>query len=422
MPYSALLILSAALLLLSVACSDDSGQTGRDTAATARVAPAASEPERETCGDKPAAVVLVIDQEIPNIRPGLDQFEADLCGAGYAVIERRGDFTEAPQLRAYLAEVHARSSGRLAGAMFIGDFPKAYQWVVAKSANPAIPSVEEEVLSLQYYSDLDGLFRASPNYTSRGRHQFSFDVHEGNVDWEIWTAVLPLYRGDSRATAEALNRYFAKNHAYRTGQVVLPRAFLQVSEFYYARTQADHDMFLSGMRSGQYAWTPFSNAPSARLYFNSETAGLWAEQGYEDLSAGVADFTVQDSHGNWSTSGRLDIAWVESRPVRTIFYWSNGCAIGDLDKPNNFLTSILYSSTSTVLIAKGTTNDSGGMGNNRNGFFGHNIATAMTGGDSFGDALVGHVNVPLISPWDASREFHFATSIIVGDPTLRLRP
>ena len=50
---------------------------------------------------------------------------------------------------------------------------------------------------------------------------------------------------------------------------------------------------------------------------------------------------------------------------------------GDLDHADNFLTSTLYSPTSDVLIAKGTTNDSGGMGNNSNGFFGHNIATAL---------------------------------------------
>jgi hypothetical protein len=134
----------------------------------------------------------------------------------------------------------------------------------------------------------------------------------------------------------------------------------------------------------------------------------------------LADFTVLDAHGYWGASGRLDINWVESHPVNTTFLWSNGCAIGNLDYPDNFLTSALYSPTSAVLVAKGTTNDSGGMGNNQNGFFGHNIATAMSAGTSLGQSIVNHVNVPLVYPWSESREFHFASAVVLGDPTLSL--
>lgn len=72
-------------------------------------------------------------------------------------------------------------------------------------------------------------------------------------------------------------------------------------------------------------------------------------------------------------------------------------------------------------MAKGTTNNSGGMGNNQDGFFGRNVATALSQGDSLGAAIRRHVNVPLLYPWNESREFHLATSIILGDPTLKLR-
>lgn len=75
-----------------------------------------------------------------------------------------------------------------------------------------------------------------------------------------------------------------------------------------------------------------------------------------------------------------------------------------------------------VLVAKGTTNDSGGLGTNADGFFGHNIATSMEGGESIGAALVDHVNVPLIWPWSTDREFHYASALLLGDPTLRVAP
>jgi hypothetical protein len=143
------------------------------------------------------------------------------------------------------------------------------------------------------------------------------------------------------------------------------------------------------------------------------------DQGYTDLQKGVADFTVTDAHGFWGASGKLTIADVETAPVQTLFFWSNGCGVGDLDHANNFLTSVLYSPTSDVLIAKGTTNNSGGMGTNSNGFFGHNIATALAAGEALGDAILSHVNVPLMAPWSGSREFHYGTVVVLGDPTLR---
>ena len=73
-----------------------------------------------------------------------------------------------------------------------------------------------------------------------------------------------------------------------------------------------------------------------------------------------------------------------------------------------------------MIAAKGTTNDSGGLGTNSQGFYGHNVATRMAIGDSLGEALLGHVNVPLIAPWSAAREFHFATALLLGDPTIRV--
>ena len=46
----------------------------------------------------------------------------------------------------------------------------------------------------------------------------------------------------------------------------------------------------------------------------------------------------------------------------------------------------------------------------------------MDNGEGVGEAILDHVNVPLIPPWSDSREFHFGTAILLGDPTLELRP
>jgi len=370
------------------------------------------------CGTRTVAIVVEPDL-LTAIRSKLSQYEADLCTGGYNTIENTTGFADPSALRAYLQGLHSEPGHNLVGAILVGDLPHAYQWVMLHSANPAIPDLSEEAISLQYYADLDGNFAKSPAYASPGGHTYSYDIHNGSVGWEIWVGVLPPYKGDMSKTVAAINRYFDKNHAFRTRQLVRPNVFLQVNEHDHASTLAEHNNLLNAMRSGPYAWTPYSNAPDARLYFDSPPGGLTVAQGYTDMQTGMADLTVTDTHGNWAASGQLTIDTVENNPVRTLFFWSNGCAIGDLDHADNFLTSVLYSETSDAMIAKGTTNDSGGMGTNSNGFFGHNIATALSAKKSFGDAVLGHVNVPLVAPWSADRELHFGTAILLGDPTLR---
>lgn len=371
-------------------------------------------------GGAPVVALLVEAQLRASVNAQLARFSQDLCADGYTVWMVESVPKTPPEIRAYLADALTRSSGRLTGAMLIGDIPHAYQYVVSRSTNPAFPDLREEAISFQYYADVNGTFAKSAGYTSA--RQYSFDVHTGDVNWELWIGVLPTYKGNATATVNALIRYFDKNNAYRTGGAKPPRVFVQVSEHFTPASPAEDQLYLGFLREGTYAWTPWSNSANARLYINTTTAQYSLAQAYADLRNGAGDFFVQDSHGFYGASGRLTIAEVESNPVRTIFYWSNGCAIGDLDRADNFLTSIVYSPTSSVLVAKGTTNDSGGMGNNQNGFFGRNVAVAMTSGSSLGTAMLSHVNVPLIFPWSDSREFHFGTPILIGDPTLKLRP
>ena len=392
------------------------GKTGR-VVVTVTVASA----EVVMCsGGIPTVLFLVQATLLSGIDANLTRFANDLCADGYTVWRANTIPANPPAIRAYLADAWNRSAHRLTGAFLIGDIPHAYQFVVLRSANPNIPETREEAISFQYYSDLNGTFATSPGYV--GAHNYSYDLHTGLIDWELWIGILPMYKGSVTTTITALNRYFDKNHAYRTGGPKPPRAFLNVNEHFVSASATEDNQFLTFMRTGTYAWTPFSNTPTARLYFRSYAPSLSLAQGYADLQAGVADFFVQDSHGFFGAGGQLTIASVESNPVNTIFFWSNGCAIGDVDRADNFLTSIVYSATSSVLVGKGTTNNSGGMGNNQNGFFGHNVAVAMSAGASLGAAILSHVNVPLISPWSGDREFHYGTPILIGDPTLKLRP
>lgn len=370
-------------------------------------------------GGRPTVAVLVDAALRPALAATLQRYAADLCGEGYRVWLTEFIGANPPAIREYLAGAWDRSAHTLNGALLVGDIPHAYQYVSAVSANPSIPSLREEVISFQYYADLNGTFSASSGYV--GGHPYSYDVHSGEMNWEIWIGVLPVYKGSITQTTDALLQYFDKNHAYRTGAAKPPRAYVEVNELHNASNPAEEAAIITGMRNGLYSWTPFSNSASASFYFSGVTSGHSIADGYVAARSGVADFVVGDSHGGYLAAGQLTLASVEAVPLKTNFFWSSGCAIGDLDRSDNVLTSIVYGKNSAVLIGKGTTNDSGGMGNNTQGFYGHNVATAMTAGASFGNAILAHVNVPLISPWSLSREFHFGTVLIVGDPTLKLR-
>jgi hypothetical protein len=371
-------------------------------------------------GGSPTVLMLIEAQYRFPLAASVTRYANDLCAEGYTVWIAESVPTTPPEIRAYLADAWERSGHALVGALLIGNIPRAYQYVVLGSFNPAIPDTKEEAISYQYYADVNGTFSASTGFVPT--RAYTYDVHGGDTSWELWIGVLPVYKGSVPSTVAALTRYFDKNHAYRTGGPKPPRAFLNVSELFTATTNAEYMTYLRLMQTGTYSWRPFSTSAGAQFFFSSTTPALTVAQGYAALQAGAADFFVGESHGFSGAAGQLTIARVESTPVKTTFFWSSGCAIGDLDKADNFLTSVVYSTTSDVLIGKGTTNNSGGMGNNSNGYYGRNIATAMAAGSSFGAAILSHTNVPLVYPYNLSREFHLGTAVIVGDPTLKLRP
>jgi hypothetical protein len=379
--------------------------------------------EQEVCGEPDTrGVVLVVDPELrAGIAERLARFEADLCAAGYFVFERRSDFASPPDLRAYLAELWARTAKKLEGALFIGDYPFAYQWVFLKSTNPKIPDVKEEVVTTQYYEDLDGSFSRSATL-KYPKHEYSFDVHDGNVGWEIWVAVLPRFGGGAVASSvAAINRYLDRNHAFRAGDLTLPKSILIISELNPASTKTNYTSIRRALLTGEYAWTPLSAAHDARLFIDSQDPPMSVDQGYEALTEGVADITVLAAHGTWAASGKLDIDWLNAHDVKTLVLWSDACATAAPDRPDNFMDTAIYSPTSLVLVAKGAANDASGMGTNKNGYYGHNIATAIAGGGDLGEAVLAHVGVPLIWPWSDAREYLLATPVLLGDPTIRLR-
>ena len=151
-------------------------------------------------------VDVVVNAELySSIAAELSQYQADLVGSGYSVQIDTMRGTSAPALRTHLAGV-----SQLVGAVLVGELPVAWY----ERGWGGGPSGEEFPIDY-YFMDLNGTWTDSDA-------DGLYDGHSGNTAPEIWVGRLyarPLTWDDE---VRLMKRYFAKNHAYRIGELPLP--------------------------------------------------------------------------------------------------------------------------------------------------------------------------------------------------------
>jgi hypothetical protein len=151
-------------------------------------------------------VDIVINAELyPHISAEISQYQADLETTGYSVRIDTMRGTNAPALRTHLAGIT-----NLVGAVLVGELPVAWY----ERGWGGGPTGEEFPIDY-YFMDLDGTWGDADA-------DGLCDSHAGNAAPEIWVGRLyarPLTWDDE---ARLVRRYFAKSHAYRTGNLSLP--------------------------------------------------------------------------------------------------------------------------------------------------------------------------------------------------------
>ncbi|MBS3752744.1 MAG: hypothetical protein KGY46_05070 [Anaerolineales bacterium] len=377
------------------------------------------------CREFQESVALLVEEiYLQPLKAELDQFTRDLCQDGYqAILHPVG--SETPQeIRGYLQELYFEQTDEtLAGAILIGDIPNPYLQIRVDYLGDRSPRYDE-LISLWYYSDLDGEFALSDDYQPLdGQEPLGepiFDIHPEQMEWEIWVSVLPPYLGDVNETVSALERYFKKNHAYRVGEIDLPRRYIYVTH-YEATTQEDHDEFVYHLLEGNLNWSALKGDGEPLLFFNSEPGGLSEMEGYQAISEGQADVAVVIGHGNVGSVLKINNPWLEANQMQTNFLWTHSCSVGNLDNQYNILSQITYHPHSLVLFTSGNTCDAGGFGINQNDPGTTTLAVELSQGATLGEAILKLTNTPLVNNSARNPELVFGPKIYFGDLTLRLR-
>ncbi len=435
------LLSSFCLILVMLAASCTADQPDFPQAETQKIVPAPQQtlstptntplPSRSptpfVCQNVQRSVVLLVEEiYLEPLQAELDQFSRDLCQDGYQVIITPADYDTPQEIRDYLQMLYFDlTEESLVGAILIGDIPHPYLQIRVDFLTEDIPKRYQELITMWYYSDLDGEFALSDNYQPlNGESPLGepmFDIHPLEGDWEIWVSVLPPYMGDVDETIAALARYFEKNHAYRMGEIDLPRRYIYLTS-YEADTAEEHKEYMYHLLEGNLNWSALQGEGEPLLFFNSPTAGLSELDGYQAISAGLADFSVVIGHGTVGSILKINPPWLEENKIQTIFFWTQSCSVGDLDNPYNIMSQVLYHPNSQVLFISGNTTEAGGFGTNENGPHQTNIATSLSQGASLGEAILAHVNTPLVSHHTMNPELTIGPKIFYGDLTLRLWP
>ena len=171
---------------------------------------------QENTPQPPLLLVLVNALIQPHITEPLNQYVSDLENEGYSVGIRTVSGGTPNELREVL---QGELANGLVGALLIGDLPvfwlEMYHDVVEADGTLGYSRFPTDF----YYTDLDGAWVDSDGNGVIDQHTDG----EGNRGPEIWVGRLTAntLAGNIDEEVVLLRNYFAKNHAYRTGDLKL---------------------------------------------------------------------------------------------------------------------------------------------------------------------------------------------------------
>ncbi len=327
----------------------------------------------------------------------LAQYLADIRAQGYNPTLTATPFADAAELRAHLAA--RRAAGGLAGAVLVGDLPVPYYEIAAHTGWEY-----ENFPSDLFYGDLDGTWGDADG-------DGSYDSHTGHVAPEVWigrlTASPVVGLGTGRTEAGLLADYFAKNHAYRTGQMSLAPNGLAYVDDDWAISAGGWAHALGKSISGEVTIVSDRTVTTAADY-----AARLAGGEYESVIIGVHSNALRhifETDGE-RVGGELFGHELEALNPQALFYNLFACSNGrytDLD----YMGGEYLFGTDLALLAVGTTK-TGGMLNL------YDYYTPLGYGETYGAAMLNWWQGRAAGGFSAlEKDWHYGMTLL-GDPLL----
>ena len=348
---------------------------------------------------RPLVLVIVHSSIYTTVEPSLEQYATDIENEGFSVIiiESRQLQNETPQdIRSLLQNL---MNDNLVGALFVGDIPGVW-----------IQVGDETILTDMYYKDLNGSWLDSDG-------DGVYDEHSGDVTPEIWVGRL---KASPIAADEAplVNNYFAKNHNYRNGLLVLPwwRSLAYIDDYGLNWTQ-ETELSLSEVYS-EVTLVTDPAITTARDYesrledpFGYEWIYLMCHGSYD-----FHTFRVPEEQNPSSWDGTVFSWQYCSIDPRAFFYLFFVCSATEYTKSGYLAGSAIFADT-YGLLAIGSTTD-------MFSFSSLEFFSALSEGKTIGDAFqiwflqLSQESNGLQEKSQYQTIFYGLT--IVGDPTLKL--
>jgi len=161
--------------------------------------------------DDPLGIVVIVNETLYlQIETSITQYCADLLAGGYSYIVYQTSGGTPADIKDLLI---AEWNNDAVGTLLIGDLPVPWFELYEDFDNdgqPDNPFMVSFPCDL-FYMDLDGTW-ADEDFDGK------YDLHEGTWEPDFWVGTLrasPIVGSE----AELINHYFAKNHAFRIGEL-----------------------------------------------------------------------------------------------------------------------------------------------------------------------------------------------------------
>ena len=335
--------------------------------------------------------IYVEDSLLSDIQESLNTYVTDLTREGYLVTVQPF-LGSAEQLRSQLQSRWLNNN--LEGALFIGDLPHLdFTSEDNFSTYPHHVTYPHDL----YFMDLDGVYELRPS---------GLDLHtsgNGDVGPEIYISRLTTHNlaevtGKSEVTL--INDYFAKTHAYRTGQLLFENRGMVFADddWRYWGTEQMQDLYSTVLAINDPAET------NKTTYLNSLTLD------YESILE-----CIHSSTGGHSLDGEwIDVREIAATNPRIGFYNMFNCSSANFTVNDNLIGTYVYSGD-YGLNAIGSTK-TGSMLNFSDYY------RPLGNGDSLGQAFLQWFDLWAAETDDPNADWQldwFYGMTMQGDPTLR---